>query len=198
MPTTHDVFLSHSSADEPAVEDVARRLQNEANLHPFLGSWHLVPGESWIPALERAISTSRSVAVFIGPKGMGAWHNEEKQLALVYSVQKRDLRVIPVLLPGARSQDIEGFLRTKTWVDLAEPDGFARLVAGITGQAPSSSRASSPGRTWAGGSACSRGSEASSSTSRSSAAATRASSVARTSWARSTNGSPRTSGGGCW
>jgi len=136
MPTAHDVFLSHSSADEPAVEDVARRLRNEANLHPFLDSWHLVPGESWIPALERAISTSRSVAVFIGPKGMGAWHDEEKQLALVYSVQRRNLRVIPVLLPGARSQDIEGFLRTKTWVDLAEPDGFARLVAGITGQAP--------------------------------------------------------------
>jgi len=136
MPTTHDVFLSHSSADKPAVEDVAHRLRNEANLHPFLDSWHLVPGESWIPALERAISTSRSVAVFIGPKGMGAWHDEEKQLALVYSVQRRNLRVIPVLLSGARSQDVEGFLRTKTWVDLAEPDGFARLVAGITGQAP--------------------------------------------------------------
>jgi hypothetical protein len=67
---------------------------------------------------------------------MGAWHDEEKQLALIYSVQKRDLRVIPVLLPGARSRDVEGFLRMNTWVDLAEPDGFARLVAGITGQAP--------------------------------------------------------------
>lgn len=40
----YDVFLSHAGADKPAVEHIARRLQDE-KLEPFLDKWHLVPGE---------------------------------------------------------------------------------------------------------------------------------------------------------
>ena len=50
----YDVFLSHNSADKPAVELIARRLRDEAGLAPFLDKWHLVPGESWQEALEQA------------------------------------------------------------------------------------------------------------------------------------------------
>jgi tetratricopeptide (TPR) repeat protein len=131
MTATYDVFLSHNSADKPAVELVALRLRDEAGLRPFLDKWHLVPGESWIPGLEQAIEGSGAVAVFFGPEGVGRWHDEEKQLALVCGK-----RVIPVLLPGARRNDVVGFLRLRTWVDVDQEDGFARLVAGIKGQAP--------------------------------------------------------------
>jgi len=33
---SYDVFLSHHSADKDAVEILARRLEDEAALHPFL------------------------------------------------------------------------------------------------------------------------------------------------------------------
>jgi formylglycine-generating enzyme required for sulfatase activity len=136
MPDEYDVFLSHSSADVAMVEEIAGRLQEEAELVPFLEKWDLIPGESWVPALERALTISKTVAVFFGQQPMEAWNAEAKQLGLILSAQKREKRVIPVLLPGARERDIDGFLGLRTWVDLAEEDGFARLIAGIIGQAP--------------------------------------------------------------
>jgi hypothetical protein len=51
MTATYDVFLSHNSADKPAVELVALRLRDEAGVRPFLDKWALVPGESLIPGL---------------------------------------------------------------------------------------------------------------------------------------------------
>ena len=41
--STYDVFLSHNSADKAAVEELARRLEDEAGFNPFLDTWHLVP-----------------------------------------------------------------------------------------------------------------------------------------------------------
>lgn len=136
MTNDYDVFLSHNGADEAAVEEIAARLRDEERLRPFLDKWHLVPGESWIPALERALEQSTTVAVFFGPAGVGTWHDEEKQVALDLAGRARQSgrRVIPVLLPGGRREDIEGFLRLRTWVDLAGRNGFARLVAGIRGR----------------------------------------------------------------
>lgn len=136
MADEYDVFLSYSSADKPAVEAIALRLRDEAGLRPFLDTWHLVPGDPWMTALEQAIECSAAVAVFLGPKGMGPWHEQESQLALVTGAQRRGKRVIPVLLPGTRKEDVDGFLSLRTWVDLAEGNGFAALVAGITGRAP--------------------------------------------------------------
>ncbi len=135
-PPGYDVFLSHCSADKPAVEAIAVRLRDEAGLRPFLDKWDLVPGQPWLPALEQALEVSNTVAVFFGPQGMGAWHDQEKQLALVRAANKYEKRVIPVLLPGARKEDVGGFMRLRTWVDLDHDGGFERLVAGVTGQAP--------------------------------------------------------------
>lgn len=132
----YDVFLSHSSADRAVVEAIAVRLRDEAGLRVFLDVWALVPGEPWMPAIERAIERSTTVAVFFGPQGRGAWHDQESQLALVAAVEGQGKRVIPVLLLGARKEDVGGFMRLQTWVELGLGGGFERLVAGVRGQAP--------------------------------------------------------------
>ncbi|MEX1367082.1 MAG: TIR domain-containing protein [Nannocystaceae bacterium] len=133
-----DVFLSHNSADKPAVEAIALRLRDEAKLNPFLDKWNLIPGEHFIPALERALERSNTVAIFFGSHGEGNWHREEKLLALVHGAEQRERRIIPVLLSAARSRPVKGFLRSRTWVDLANADGFERLLAGILGKEPGS------------------------------------------------------------
>jgi hypothetical protein len=96
----YDVFLSHASADKPAVEFLARKLQAEG-LEPFLDKWHLVPGEPWQEALEEALDQSRTCAVFLG-KQLGPWQNEEMRSALAERVRNHSIRVIPVLLPGGQ------------------------------------------------------------------------------------------------
>jgi hypothetical protein len=50
-----DVFLSHNSRDKAAVEALARRLEDEPQLKPWLDKWNLVPGEPWQEALEEAL-----------------------------------------------------------------------------------------------------------------------------------------------
>jgi hypothetical protein len=141
--TRYDVFLSHNSVDKEAVEVIARRLREEAHLEPFLDKWHLVPGEPWQEAIEEALDACQTVAVFLGPSGIGSWENEEMRSALEERVRDRSRRVIPVLLPGApdpREKPLPRFLRRMTWVDfrggLDDEDAFQRLVAGIRGVAP--------------------------------------------------------------
>ena len=100
------VFLSHNSADKPAVEELARRLKAEG-IEGWFDKWHLIPGEPWQEALERALADSATVAVFVGPSGFGPWQNEEMRAALARRVSESEgsFRVIPVLLPGATREE---------------------------------------------------------------------------------------------
>lgn len=135
MSDEYDVFLSHHSADRDLVEAIAERLR-EKSVRPFFSPWDLVPGESWVAALERAIAVSKTVAVFCGPRHVGPWQDEERQLA-INQARNHDKRVIPVVLPGGHKDDVgAGFLGLRTWVELEDPDGFRRLIAGILGKAP--------------------------------------------------------------
>jgi hypothetical protein len=43
MPKKLTVFLSHNSADKPAVEALALRLCQETDIHPWFDKWDLVP-----------------------------------------------------------------------------------------------------------------------------------------------------------
>jgi hypothetical protein len=139
----YDVFLSHNSADKDAVEAVARRLEDEAALSPFLDKWHLIPGNPWQEELEQALDAARTCAVFIGPEGVGPWENVEMRSALDDRVTRPGFRVIPVLLPQAvlpQQGRLPRFLARLTWVDfrhgLHDPEAFRRLVAGIRGHSP--------------------------------------------------------------
>lgn len=76
-------FLSQNSQDKPQVEQIAKRLVTEAKLRPFPAKWHLVPGDEWQPGLAEALERSATVAVFFGPSGNGAWHNQEMQASTV-------------------------------------------------------------------------------------------------------------------
>lgn len=152
MSPLYDVFLSHSGADKPAVEELARKLL-AAGITPFLDKWNLVPGEPWQEALEEALDESGTCAVFLGPGGMGPWQNEEMRSALATRTQDEAFRVIPVLLPGSfepRKEELPRFLRRLTWVDfragLLDEDAFHRLLSGIRGTAPGPGGKAAPDR----------------------------------------------------
>lgn len=143
-PASFHVFLSHNSADKPAVEELARRLKADG-LESWLDKWHLIPGEPWQQALEKALADSMSVAVFVGPSGLGPWQNEEMRVALSKRVSESDgkFRVIPVLLPGGVREErsrLPAFLIASTWVEfrknLDEEEAYHRLKSGILGRPP--------------------------------------------------------------
>jgi TIR domain len=138
-----DVFLSHSSADKPAVLQIAQRLRL-AGLRPWLDAAELVPGADWEPGLARGLKASRTCAFFVGPQQSGDWAEQERQLAQNMAAKQSDFRLIPVLLPGVPEpfnySALPPFLTLKTWVDfragLDDPTAMRRLVAGVQGVPP--------------------------------------------------------------
>jgi energy-coupling factor transporter ATP-binding protein EcfA2 len=142
--TEYDVFLSHNSADKPAVEELARRLV-KAGIRPWLDTWNLIPGEPWQEAIEEALERCATCAVFVGPSGTGPWQNEEMRAAIDRRVRESEgrFRVIPVVLPGAERGErsrLPTFLVATTWVEfrrsLDDEDAFHRLLSGIRGVEP--------------------------------------------------------------
>ena len=130
------IFLSHNSADKPAVEALALRLSQEADVEPWLDKWNLIPGQPWQEELEAAIRACDACAIFIGcgdpQKGvLGPWQNAEMRALLSRQIAERgsQFAVIPVLLPGAergQRSALPTFLVANTWVEfrhtLEDPD----------------------------------------------------------------------------
>lgn len=147
------VFLSHCSADKPAVETLAHILEGKG-IRCWLDKWNLVPGEPWQPAIENALAGCPVCVVFFGPGGVGPWHNEEMLAAMRQRVQtrgERRMRVLPVILPGGRrvaETNLPPFLQGTTWVEfqksLSEEDTLHRLECGIRGRAPGYSARDAP------------------------------------------------------
>lgn len=137
MTTTpaYDAFFSYNSLDHAIVERVAKEL-GIRQCKCFVDRWYLQPGRDWVEALERALSSSRSVAMFIGPHEMGRWQQRERAWALDQLAGKSDFPVIPVLLPGCEPP--LGFMKQLMWIDLrndpADPSQLDALAAAIRGE----------------------------------------------------------------
>jgi hypothetical protein len=144
--SSYDVFLSYNSADSEAVQIVRRLL--EAHGLTFVYRAQLDAGLPWPQALEKALSSVRSVAVFIGRDGLGLWQKREIWFALERQIDEEraghSFPVIPVLLPGATDLT-SSFLFLNAWIDLrndlTNPDGLDTLVRVVRRQqvAPPSS-----------------------------------------------------------
>jgi hypothetical protein len=149
MPTgSYDVFFSYNSREKTAVRTVATMLRARYGLKVWLDEWVLPPGQPWHDHLEQGLRESKSVAVFVGPSGIGDWEKPEMRAAYDRLVKERT-SLIPVLLPGALDREggkvqledvLPMFLRSLTAVDLSagldDEQGLARLLWGVTGQNP--------------------------------------------------------------
>ena len=136
-----DSFLSHNSADKPAVRTIADELTARA-LKVWYDEWQLRPGLPWQPLLEAGLRASKAAAALVGKEGLGPWASEEVHAALRIAV-KAKLPVIPILLPGAPPEpELPAFLGNRTWVDLRSgltAEAFKRIIWGVAGRKDSNS-----------------------------------------------------------
>ncbi len=127
-----DLFLSYNHADEQAVRRIRKRLIARG-VRSFIDQDDLKVGKAWPAELERALQSSRAVAVFIGRFGYGRWQQREIQYSLVLQEESKGrLAVIPVILEGAQLP--AGFIALNTWVDLRngiDDHSIDRLVQAI-------------------------------------------------------------------
>lgn len=140
--SVYDAFISYNAdKDRVVVHRLAEMLHAEG-FHVFLDDWRLVAGEPWQERQNEALANSPCCLAMCGAHGLGPWQNEEVRLAVAARVSGRSMRVIPVLLPDASDAALEhlDFLDRFTYCDfrggLDQPRSFARLCAGIRGEAP--------------------------------------------------------------
>ena len=112
--SSYDLFLSYNSADHRIVEEVAHKLADAGLKELFLDRWNLLIGTRWRPMLEKALGSSKAVAIFVGPGEMGSWQQREVDIALDLQSKSPNFPVIPVLLPDCEPP--LGFLGQLTWV----------------------------------------------------------------------------------
>jgi hypothetical protein len=143
-----DVFLSYSHTDTILVEELAKKLEDDANLKVWLDKWTLVPGGKWQQAIASGLNTANSCAVCVGRETPRGWFREEIERALNRQTKDASFRVIPVLLPDSQEINIDDFLELRTWVDfrngLNDEKGFHYLVCGVRGLAPGRFKAEDP------------------------------------------------------
>jgi hypothetical protein len=138
--SSFDLFLSYNTRDREPVLRVQAALR-ERGITTFLDCQHLTVGLNWRDEIETALTQVNSVAVFIGGEGFGRVQRGEKNLALdrqeAATKEGRKFPVIPILLPGAKPDDVTGFLSQNTWIDLrtglenaAAMDAIAHAIKG--------------------------------------------------------------------
>lgn len=142
MTTTHavpppefDVFLAHNSQDKPSVIAIANELRSRG-LKPWLDWEQIPPGQPFQGVIQQAVMKVKSVAIFIGPAGLGRWQSLELRSAVTQFVE-RGIPVIPVLLPGVADMPstflfLREFNSVRFVSSVHEPESIARLAWGIT------------------------------------------------------------------
>lgn len=134
-----DVFLAHNNQDKLHVEAIGEELKLRG-LNPWLDQEQIPPGRWFQDVIQDAIPKVKSVAVILGPGGIGKWETVELR-SFISQCVTRDLPVIPVLLPGVAEVPPKLlFLREFSWVRFTEKinenKALDDLQWGITGEHP--------------------------------------------------------------
>jgi len=123
-----DLFLSHSTRDKDFVWRLAEDLAF-CEVDSWLDQWELRPGESLHDAIGGALSTSRFVAIVVGPNFTDSrWASDEMKQALARERRESTAIVIPVVATDAA---LPAFLEDKLYIDLRHDyyAGIVRLAA---------------------------------------------------------------------
>jgi hypothetical protein len=112
------IFLSHTSADKPAVRKLAEDLRS-AGVHVWIDEAEIRPGDSLFDRIEAGINDMEYLGVVLSPRSVESpWVQKELNMALVSALSVRAIRVIPLLF---ESCSIPLRVRDIKWIDF-RPD----------------------------------------------------------------------------
>jgi hypothetical protein len=106
--TGWDVFVAHAGPDLPAAKELSEALSDRHHLRCFLDADQLREGDRWPLLLKRALARSRVIAVLVSRNSDRAFYLQE-EVAIAIALHRSNpaaIRVLPVLLKGARQQDL--------------------------------------------------------------------------------------------
>jgi len=92
------VFLSYSSEDLDAVEELHRKLKDEG-VRPWLDNEVLVAGLEWEYEIEQALRNTDLVIVFLSRSAVRKRGYRRKEIQIALSLEKEKPRGVPFLIP---------------------------------------------------------------------------------------------------
>lgn len=134
-----EVFLSYRKPDFESVAAIASKLR-ERRIKVWWDEWNVRPGSDFQEALWDGLRRSWSAAVFIGPRTVGGWQEQEVKSAIDLQVKNKK-PVIPVFLPDSGDPDqvdmkFLGLNSRIVFTSLNDQQAMNRLIWGITGVNP--------------------------------------------------------------
>ena len=134
-----DVFLAHSSKDKPLIRQIYRKLK-EVGISPWLDEEEIAPGTKFQDEIQQAIGRIKTAAIFFGQGGLGRWQALELK-SFISQCVRRDIPVIPVLLPGVEEIPeelifLQEFHAVLFRDGIEDENALFSLEWGITGQKP--------------------------------------------------------------
>ena len=130
-PTILRVFLCHSSGDKPAVRELYRTLKRDG-FDPWLDEEKLLPGQKWEREITRAVRESDIVVSCLSNASITKTGYLQKELKFALDVADEQPEGNIFIIPARLEEcEIPERLNGLHWVNLFEPDGYARLVRAL-------------------------------------------------------------------
>jgi hypothetical protein len=122
------IFLSHNRRDKA----FTRKLAIDLRLHGirvWLDEAEMLPGDSLIRKLERAIQEMDYLCVVLSPNSVNSeWVQREIEIALNEEIEGRQVKVIPLLYKRC---DVPPFLRGKMYADCTTKSRYQKALKNI-------------------------------------------------------------------
>jgi small GTP-binding protein len=124
----YDVFISHSSEDEPAVRELAERLKRDG-LRVWFDEWEIQLGDLISLKIEEGLEQSRTLVLVMSANALASeWVKLERHTALFRDPTNQQRRFIPLRLDDAEIKDT---LKQFAYVDWRQrsAEQYERLLA---------------------------------------------------------------------
>lgn len=134
---THDVFLSHSSSDNPIVLELAQRLRADG-LRVWIDNWEIQEGDSIPSKIEQGLENSRVLVLCMSKNAFGSdWATLESQTFRFRDPLNKQRRFMPLRLddtepPGSLKQ-----FKYVDWRGVNREEAYQRLLNACVGTAGS-------------------------------------------------------------
>ncbi len=125
---THDVFLSHSSADKAVVRELAERLRGDG-VRVWFDEWEIKLGDSIMSKIESALDLSRVLVLCMSKNAFGSdWAELESQTFRFRDPLNKQRRFIPVRLDDAKLPGSLAQFLYADWQGAAREASYQRLL----------------------------------------------------------------------
>jgi tetratricopeptide (TPR) repeat protein len=119
------VFLSHSSADKPLVETLARGLA-QRGIDPWFDIWEMGPGDNLVARINEGLATADAGIIVLSEQSSGSRWVEAELSNLIYNRIEEGQLLLPVKV--ADGSPVPELIKPLLWISIEDIDGIAAAL----------------------------------------------------------------------